>query len=66
MISDEPRSGVQRETQWETSDRFAFGDHPALADELLDLVLRGLKTAAYIADVPQPGPSFTLVFLTIE
>ena len=24
---------------------FAFGDGPALADELLDLVLRGLKTA---------------------
>jgi uncharacterized protein YhfF len=24
---------------------FAFGDNPALADELLDLVLKGLKTA---------------------
>ena len=25
--------------------RFAFGDNPALADELLDLVMKGVKTA---------------------
>ena len=25
--------------------RFAFGDNPALADELLDLVMQGIKTA---------------------
>ncbi|NVN04661.1 ASCH domain-containing protein [Asaia spathodeae] len=29
---------------WESLERFSFGDSPALADELLDLVLRGLKT----------------------
>jgi len=29
---------------WESLERFSFGDSPALADELLDLVLRGIKT----------------------
>ena len=28
---------------WKSLERFSFGDSPALADELLDLVLRGLK-----------------------
>ncbi|MFA1624568.1 ASCH domain-containing protein [Rhizobium mongolense] len=45
MIADGLRSEVPWETQWETLDRFAFGDQPVLADRLLDLVLRGLKTA---------------------
>jgi len=31
-------------TDWEGLERFSFGDSPALADELLDLVLRGIKT----------------------
>ncbi|MFC0502576.1 ASCH domain-containing protein [Asaia krungthepensis] len=29
---------------WESLERFSFGDNPALADELLELVLRGIKT----------------------
>jgi len=29
---------------WESFDRFSFGDSPALADELLGLVIRGIKT----------------------
>lgn len=29
---------------WERLERFSFGDNPVLADELLDLVLRGIKT----------------------
>lgn len=33
------------EVSWETLDRFTFGDQSELADELLDLVLRRLKTA---------------------
>lgn len=37
--------GLLSEGSWENLDRFWFGDQPALADELLDLVLRGLKTA---------------------
>ncbi len=38
---------------------FAFGDSPALADELLDLVLKGLKTATCSTEdepnTPTPG-----------
>ncbi len=30
---------------WSELDRFPFGDGPELADELLDLILRGKKTA---------------------
>jgi uncharacterized protein YhfF len=41
MMSDGPHP----EMSWETLDRFTFGDHPALADQLLDLVLRRVKTA---------------------
>lgn len=37
--------GLYSDGEWKTLDRFTFGDQPALADELLDLVLRGLKTA---------------------
>ncbi len=40
---------------------FAFGDNPALADELLDLVLKGLKTATCSTEdepnTPTPGES---------
>jgi uncharacterized protein YhfF len=35
---------------------FAFGDSPALADELLDLVLKGVKTATCSTD-DEPNPS---------
>jgi uncharacterized protein YhfF len=39
--------------------RFAFGDSPALADELLELVLRGVKTATCSSEdepnVSKPG-----------
>ena len=31
--------------QYRSLRSFAFGDSPALADELLELVLKGLKTA---------------------
>jgi uncharacterized protein YhfF len=30
---------------WRTLETFSFGDNPTLADELADLVLRGLKRA---------------------
>jgi uncharacterized protein YhfF len=45
MIGEKQRSGCSSENEWETLDRFAFGDEPVLADRLLDLVLRGMKTA---------------------
>jgi uncharacterized protein YhfF len=35
---------------------FAFGDGPELADELLDLVVRGVKTATCSAE-DEPNPS---------
>ena len=35
---------------WTTLERFAFGDSPALADELLALVLSGVKTATCWSD----------------
>ncbi|MGM4910151.1 ASCH domain-containing protein [Rhizobium sp. 768_B6_N1_8] len=41
MIADEPYT----EGSWEKLDRFSFGDEPKLADQLLNLVLCGLKTA---------------------
>ncbi len=39
VLRDTPPTG------WQTLEHFSFGDHPALADELLDLVLSGRKTA---------------------
>lgn len=41
LIIGGPHSGGS----WERLDRFSFGDHSELADELLSLVLRRLKTA---------------------
>jgi len=32
-------------TDWQTLEHFTFGDSPAMADELLELVLQGVKTA---------------------
>src|SRR5689334_18182243 len=45
MVGDGLHPEVPWSAQWETLDRFASGDHPALADALLGLVLHGLKTA---------------------
>ncbi len=39
------------EEDWQSLERFAFGDGPALADALLELVLAGRKTATCWADV---------------
>jgi uncharacterized protein YhfF len=38
-------NGSHSEVSWGKLDRFSFGDQPELADELLSLVLRRLKTA---------------------
>ena len=35
---------------WTTLERFSFGDSPALADDLLELVLSGAKTATCWSD----------------
>jgi uncharacterized protein YhfF len=34
---------------WQSLETFSFGDHPALADELVELVLEGKKRATYWA-----------------
>lgn len=36
---------IHPEPNWESLQRFTFGDNPSLADELLHLVLQGIKTA---------------------
>ena len=38
--------------QYQGLRSFAFGDGPALADELLDLVMQGVKTATCRSAVP--------------
>jgi uncharacterized protein YhfF len=36
---------VRMAMDWRSLETFSFGDHPALADELVELVLEGKKRA---------------------
>lgn len=54
------------EDDWQSLERFAFGDGPALADELLALVLAGRKTATCWAVTQglkgcEPGKRFVVL-----
>ncbi|NQW08997.1 MAG: ASCH domain-containing protein [Alphaproteobacteria bacterium] len=44
-VLEQSAAGHEGHADWRTFERFSFGDGPALADELAELVLAGTKTA---------------------
>jgi uncharacterized protein YhfF len=49
---------------WRQLETFSFGDNPALADELADLVLRGLKRATCWAASQGPLTALKIAAVT--
>jgi uncharacterized protein YhfF len=58
-------SGMSNDLNWRDLERFSFGDSPAMADELADLVLAGRKRATCwaVSDGPMTNVGKRMVML---